>query len=332
MEIRVGGKYRLGYKIRSGSFGEVYLGINVRTNEEVAIKLEPVKARQPQLLYEAKIYRILAGTYGIPVIYWSGVEGDFNCMVLELMGPSLEDLFHFAGRKFSLKTALMLSDQIISRIEALHNRNLIHRDIKPDNFVIGLESPNGTRSKSRMVHMIDFGLAKRYRDMKSNLHIPYREDKSLTGTARYASLNTHMGIEQSRRDDLEAVGYMLIYFTQGSLPWQGLKAKGRKEKHDLIREKKMSLSVEELCKDAPSDFAAFISHCRSIRFEDAPGYSYLRKLLKGLLFRQGFLFDFCFDWTPIDDWNPKEHGSEDRKSVEDGTQNNDKKTASHMAI
>jgi len=291
MELRVGGKFRLGRKIGSGSFGDIYIGTNVQTGEEVAIKLESIKSKHPQLLYESKLYKILAGGVGIPNVHWYGVEGDYNVMVIDLLGPSLEDLFSFCSRKFSLKTVLMLADQMINRVEYVHAKNFIHRDIKPDNFLIGLGK------KANQVHIIDFGLAKKYRDPKTQQHIPYREGKALTGTARYASVNTHLGIEQSRRDDLEAVGYVLMYFNRGSLPWQGLKANAKKEKYEKIMEKKMSTPVEVLCKHFPGEFVTYLNYCRSLRFEDRPDYAYLRRLLKDLFFREGYQYDFVFDWT-----------------------------------
>jgi len=281
----------LGRKIGSGSFGDIYIGTNVQTGEEVAIKLESIKSKHPQLLYESKLYKILAGGVGVPNVHWYGVEGDYNVMVIDLLGPSLEDLFSFCNRKFSLKTVLMLADQMVNRIEYVHAKNFIHRDIKPDNFLIGLGK------KANQVHIIDFGLAKKYRDPKTQQHIPYREGKNLTGTARYASINTHLGIEQSRRDDLEAVGYVLMYFNRGSLPWQGLKANDKKDKYDKIMEKKMSTPVEVLCKHFPSEFVTYLNYCRSLRFEDRPDYAYLRRLLKDLFFRDGYQYDFVFDWT-----------------------------------
>eukprot|EP00928_Gymnodinium_smaydae_P095477 TRINITY_DN8222_c3_g1_i1.p1 TRINITY_DN8222_c3_g1~~TRINITY_DN8222_c3_g1_i1.p1 ORF type:complete len:321 (+),score=92.19 TRINITY_DN8222_c3_g1_i1:50-1012(+) len=293
MELRVGGKYRLGRKIGSGSFGDIYIGTNVQTGEEVAIKLESIKSKHPQLLYESKLYKILAGGVGVPNVHWYGVEGDYNVMVIDLLGPSLEDLFSFCNRKFSLKTVLMLADQMINRVEYVHAKNFIHRDIKPDNFLIGLGK------KANQVHIIDFGLAKKYRDPKTQQHIPYRENKNLTGTARYASVNTHLGIEQSRRDDLEAVGYVLMYFNRGSLPWQGLKANAKKEKYEKIMEKKMSTPVEVLCKHFPSEFVTYLNYCRSLRFEDRPDYAYLRRLLKDLFFRESYQYDFVFDWTVL---------------------------------
>lgn len=290
VEIRVGSKYRLGRKVGSGSFGDIYLGTNVTNNEEVAIKLESTKAKHPQLAYEAKIYKILAGGVGIPFVRWYGVEGEYNVMVMDLLGPCLEDLFNYCGRRFSLKTVLMLADQMIRRVEYVHNKNFIHRDIKPDNFLMGMGS------RGNQVHLIDFGLAKRYRDPKTHQHIPYKEQKNLTGTARYASINAHIGIEQSRRDDLESVGYVLMYFNRGSLPWQGLRAANKQVKYEKISEKKIATSVEQLCKGYPQEFAQYLNYCRSLHFEDKPDYPYLRKLFKDLFIKESFVADGMYDW------------------------------------
>ncbi|MGH0163527.1 UNVERIFIED_CONTAM: hypothetical protein FKN15_065979 [Acipenser sinensis] len=212
-EFIVGGKYKLVRKIGSGSFGDIYLAINITNGEEVAVKLESQKARHPQLLYESKLYKILQGGVGIPHIRWYGQEKDYNVLVMDLLGPSLEDLFNFCSRRFTMKTVLMLADQVrrakiclnrglicfklfslflqmISRIEYVHTKNFIHRDIKPDNFLMGIGR------HCNKLFLIDFGLAKKYRDNRTRQHIPYREDKNLTGTARYASINAHLGIEQ----------------------------------------------------------------------------------------------------------------------------------------
>ncbi|CAN4084793.1 unnamed protein product [Withania somnifera] len=210
---------------------------------------------------------------------------------MDLLGPSLEDLFNFCSRKLSLKTVLMLADQMINRIEFVHSKSFLHRDIKPDNFLMGL----GRRANQ--VYIIDFGLAKKYRDNSSHQHIPYRENKNLTGTARYASMNTHLGIEQSRRDDLESLGYVLMYFLRGSLPWQGLKAGNKKQKYEKISEKKVSTSIEALCRGYPTEFASYFHYCRSLRFEDKPDYAYLKRIFRDLFIREGFQFDYVFDWT-----------------------------------
>lgn len=328
LDLRVGGKYRLGKKIGSGSFGwsflsatpiqyltsprlgDIYLGINIISGEEVAIKLESVKAKHPQLEYESKVYKTLAGGVGVPFVRWYGTECDYNAMVLDLLGPSLEDLFNFCNRKFSLKTVLLLADQLvcrcypfsvspslthpslqISRIEYIHSRNFIHRDIKPDNFLMGIGK------RGNQVNVIDFGLAKKFRDPKTHLHIPYRENKNLTGTARYTSINTHLGVEQARRDDLESLAYVLMYFLRGALPWQGLKAATKKQKYDRIMEKKMTTPTDLLCRGFPNEFGIFLNYTRALRFDDKPDYSYLRKLFRDLFVREGYQYDYVFDWS-----------------------------------
>ncbi|KAF8595057.1 kinase-like protein [Ceratobasidium sp. AG-I] len=301
MDLCDGGKYRLGKKIGSGSFGDIYLGVNTISGEEVAIKLELVKAKHPQLEYESKVYKTLAGGVGVPFVQWFGTECDYNAMVLDLLGLSLEDLFNFCNRKFLLKTVLLLADQLISRVEYIHSRNFIHRDIKPDNFLMGIGK------RGNQVNVIDFGLTKKYRDPKTHLHIPYRENKNLTGTARYTSINTHLGVgclqkltcitEQARRDDLESLAYVLMYFLRGQLPWQGLKAATKKQKYNRIMEKKMTTPADLLCRGFPNEFGIFLNYCRALRFDDKPDYSYLRKLFHDLFVREGYQYDYVFDWS-----------------------------------
>lgn len=295
-EFRVGGRWRLKSKIGSGSFGDIYLGVNVVTNEEVAVKLENVNSRHPQLQHEYRLYRTLhskGNAPGIPSVKWYGTEGEYNILVVDLLGPSLEDMFNLCKRRFSLKTVLMLADQLLQRIEFIHQNDYIHRDVKPDNFLVG------AGKKASTVYVIDFGLAKRYRDPKTHQHIPYTDKKNLTGTARYASINAHMGIEQSRRDDLESLGFVLMYFNRGTLPWQGLRARTKKEKYDKISDKKIATAIEVLCKNFPGEFATYLTYCRKLRFDDKPDYAYLRRLFRDLFYRKGYQMDYVYDWTVL---------------------------------
>ncbi|KAJ7958568.1 putative Casein kinase [Quillaja saponaria] len=293
MERIVGGKFKMGKKIGSGSFGEIYLAANIDTREIVAVKMESKNTKHPQLLFEAKLYNTLQGGSGVPNMKWCGIDGDNNVLVIDLLGPSLEDLFVYCGRKFSLKTVLMLADQMISRIEYVHSRGYLHRDIKPDNYLMGLGR------KQNQVYIIDFGLAKRYRDATTKQHITYRENKNLTGTARYVSCNTHLGIEQSRRDDLESLGYVFLYFLRGSLPWQGLKAAIKKQKYDRICEKKLSTPIEILCRSFPVEFASYFHYCHSLTFDQRPDYEFLKRLFRDLFTREGYDLDYIFDWTVL---------------------------------
>lgn len=292
-DTMIANKYRVIRKIGSGSFGDIFLGINITNGEEVALKVESAMARHPQLLYEYKLYKVLNGGVGIPHIRCFTQERSYNILVMDLLGPSLEDLFNFCSRHFTIKTVLMLVDQMIGRLEYLHVKNFIHRDIKPDNFLMGIGR------HCNKLFIIDFGLAKKYRDFRTRTHIIYREDKNLTGTARYASINAHLGIEQSRRDDMESLGYVMMYFNRGSLPWQGLKATNKKQKYEKISEKKMSTPIEVLCKGFPAEFAMYLNYCRSLRFEESPDYMYLRQLFRILFRTLNHQYDYTFDWTML---------------------------------
>ena len=292
VEIRVGGRYRLGKKIGTGSFGEIFEGTDIFDNSSVAIKLEHNSVKYPQLLFEAKLLKSIPGT-GIPTMHWFGIAGEYNAMVMELLGKNLEDLFNYCTKNFTLKTILMITIQLIERIKHVHDNNYVHRDIKPENFLVGKDAT------SKTIYILDFGLAKRYRDEHTHIHIPLKENRNLTGTARYASCNAHNGLEQSRRDDMESIAYVILYFFKGKLPWQGLKCKDKNEKYAKIKEMKMSITPEKLCEGFPNEFAQYLNMVKKLGFEDEPKYKEYIEMFNKLFKSKDFEMDYLYDWVTV---------------------------------
>jgi len=281
--------YNIVKKLGSGSFGTVYKAHD-KEGKFYAIKVES-KKQANRLEHEKGIYDNLGTSVGFPKIYNIIKDRKHNTVIMDYLGPSLEDLFDFCGNKFSIKTVLMIGIQVLNRIEALHNSGYLHRDIKPDNFLIG------TSDKKSRIYMIDLGLSKRY--MKDNNHIEYNTNKSFTGSFRYSSIRNHRGIEQSRRDDLESIGYMLIFFTKGCLPWQGLKGSTKSKRSTNILNVKNSKSLEDLCEGLPREFLLYMKYCRLLRFPQKPDYVILRDLLINLFKNNKYTLDFVYDWNIV---------------------------------
>ena len=281
-------RYKLIKKLGAGSFGSIYSG--EYENKLYAIKLEEKKYGHNLLEHEAYIMSHLRSP-ALPYVKAFGYSSLYNILVMELMGKSLEDIFEsFPNKKFSIRCVCNIGFQMIEILEYIHNKHIIHRDIKPDNFVIGLNE------KRKYIYILDFGLSKKYRSSKTLKHYQVIKSKNLTGTARYASINALNGLTQSRRDDLEAVGYVLMYFLRGRLPWQGIPVKNKEERYRKIMEKKKATSAENLCMGFPRQFTDYINYTRSLQYEQDPDYDYLKNLFITTLNSQGFNIDCYYDW------------------------------------
>jgi serine/threonine protein kinase len=293
--VKIAKRFTLGEKIGEGSFGEVYLGHDLLNRKRVAIKMSD-ESKSKNLQQEARMYGRLNSdeerTYGVPHLLWAGSQAGYYFLVMDKLGPSLSDLVANSDEgHFSLKTICMLAIQGLYLLEYVHSFDLIHRDMKPNNFLMG------EGKFHNHLYLIDFGLAKPYRDQKTGEHIEYLAHKNLTGTARYVSINTHLGIEQSRRDDLESFGYVLIHLATGRLPWQGIRHEDKKERYRLIGEKKQSVSVDKVCQGLPKEFVDYLEYCQDLGFTEEPNYHYLRSLFIQIAKRGRFRIDGIYDWN-----------------------------------
>ena len=283
-------KYLIRKKIGKGSFGTVYQGINTSNNEKIALKVEKREKNDPGTLENKALRLVYLQGEGIPCVYCYGNNLVHNLLVEELLGKSLEDIFNSYGKPFSLKTVCVLGIEMIKRIQYIHSKFYIHRDIKPDNFMTG----RGQNEKK--IYIIDFGLAKKYYSVSKGQHIKFVTGKHLIGTARYCGRNAHRGYEQGRRDDIESIGYVLMYFLLGVLPWQGLKVKKSEDQFEKIAQKKYSTSFEELTAGQPEEFLNYFKHVDILEFEDQPNYVYLIGLFQSVIdkYCSDCLYDF--DW------------------------------------
>ena len=280
-------KYNLIQNIGGGAFGTVFLGENVWTREKVAIKIEERKNQKNSLEKEAYILYLLKGP-GLPEVISFGKTKRYNILVETLLGRSLYQIFNDCDKKFTLKDICMLAIQMIERLEYIHSKNFIHRDIKPHNFLV-------SQKNESYIYLIDFGLAKKYRSERGN-HVKFTVTKHITGTPRFCSINAIRGVEQSRRDDLESLSYLILYFLKGSLPWQGLKIASRHQRFKEINKLKKNLKIEAICQNCPPEIMLFCKYTRKLGFTENPKYEYMKQLFTSILNKYGYANDNKFSW------------------------------------
>lgn len=282
-------RFELVKKLGEGCFGEVFKGNDTKTGKEVAIKFEETR-NSDTLKAEAELLEMLSRPFsrqGFVEVFHCGREGPYTCLVMELLGRSLEDAVELNGGTFDARTSAMVAEQCVLRLEYVHSKGVVHRDIKPENFMWGIGN------KIHHLYIIDFGLSVKYFQRK---HLPMSSGQSMTGTARYASINAHKGYTQSRRDDLEAVGHMLFYLLRGKLPWSGLKAKSDKEKFRKIQETKERFPIPELCEGHPRQFATYLEYARKLPFKERPDYELVRKMFHEVREAEGNMEEETLPW------------------------------------
>ena len=308
-------KYKAIKKLGEGSFGKVYKA--EYNGDYYAIKMENKSKEQGLLELEATIMSYLKGP-NIPFIKSYGYSGDFNVLVMQLLDKSLEDLIN-KYNTFSIKTVAILGYQMVNILQYIHDRHIIHRDIKPDNFVMGAQEDNAK------LYILDFGLAKKYRSSRTLVQYPYVKKKKLTGTARYASIHALEAYEQSRRDDLESVGYVLMYFLRGNLPWQGLKVRSKEDRYKKILEKKKETSSQDLCKDFPHEFFEYVDYTKNLEYEENPDYDFLRQKFLDVLKGLNEEMDYIYDWTTKSDLKKRQNkkSRENSENEIEGDREND---------
>jgi serine/threonine protein kinase len=280
MRAIVNSKYRVKSVIGSGGFGTVYSGENFYEKTEVAVKVQTDPREPGAILTESSVYERINGASGFPYVYELGCQDDRHYIVMELLGCSISHLFSHRSGTFSLATVLMLAEQMLARIEYLHRKGWAHRDIKPSNFLMGLNS------RSNEIYLIDFGLA----TPLSGESIPFG------GTTCYASINAQSGLPPGRRDDLESLGYVLIYVAKGSLPWRGIAAEHSRGSFGAVLRTKVSVPISELCDGLPAEFQTYMEAVRRLGLDEIPDYAALRGLFRDLFRAREFLFDYRYDW------------------------------------
>ena len=321
----------LNKKLGNGSFGQIYQCLNTKTNEILACKIESINELKPQLYHESKILLLMKNCTGFPTCYDFILTDQDKILIMDYLGPNLDTIMNKLPsdnniKKFTTKTSLMIMIQAIERLKCLHEKGIIHRDIKPENFVIG------PKNKERIIYLIDFGLSKKISNDKILPTI--KADRNIIGTMRYISMNTHQGYEQGRRDDLESLFYIIIYFIKGELPWQNIKCKTRQEKYNKIFEIKKKVTEDgELVEDLPIEMKKILEYILGLNFAERPNYLMMKNAIELILNKLNYSNDLQFDWYNLDflnylyltrnNMNEKEKIKENKKETKEET-NKDK--------
>jgi len=295
-------KYKIEKKIGCGGFGIVYRACNLKTKRKVAIKVD--SRQKGAVLCEAKVLSELQGE-GIPKLYKHGTYQKCPYMICQLLGKNLASVHKKHDKSFSLGTAITIALQVLARLEHIHEKGFIHRDLKPQQLVL-------SQCKKKFF-LIDFGLARRYIFKKQ--HVAYQSNCPRAGNATFSSLNNHMGIRQSRRDDIESWAYILVYLWKGYLPWQQTHKSNYAGKWDQSFIEKVSISVEQLCAGCPKQFIDIVNYSRNIDYEANPDYNYLRSTLEKIRDCLGFEPNYL-EWNQIKPKRPTKKDTLKKESSE----------------
>ncbi|KAF8120120.1 casein kinase I isoform delta-B-like protein [Boletus edulis] len=269
--VRVDGRFRIKERLGSGAYADVYRATNIFTQKSYAIKLELSLDGESSVEREYQILKQLEHSEGIPKAHWFGREASYEGLVLDLLGPSLHDLIR-KHKRFHIHTIAHLAEQLLSRLQCIHDHGYIHADIKPQNILMGLGD------NARTIFLIDFGIAKQYCDSTTGKHSPFVRTDRTTGTPAFTSINSHLGARLGRRDDLESLAYLLIFLSRGSLPW----ITSHSTKSSSILEWKQKTPIELLCSGLPRELAALLTYARALSFTEEPDYDYIRSMLAAL--------------------------------------------------
>ena len=282
-------KFRIIKNISNGSFGAVHLGENIITKEPVAIKIEPKKTSKQKTLEKEAYYLYILKGFGIPRVISYGYCGSYNILVEELLGKSLYVLNK--TNKFTLKDICMIGIQVLSRLEYIHSKNIIHCDIKPENLLIGKTDPS-------TIYLCDFGISQKYRSSKTGKHIKMKKYPKIYVSPIFCSINSILAYQPSRRDDLESLGYLLIYLVKG-LPWDIRNCYNNNLNESLkkLLYIKRNISMETLCKELPMEIYEYMRNVKNLKFEEKPNYTYLNNLFYSILVKLNEECDNNFSWN-----------------------------------